>query len=72
MMDGAKAKSLLTVLDATQTSMGGRLLKKWLDAPLLSVERIQRRLEAVEAFHADPISRGDVLRAPGRRAADHL
>lgn len=60
MADGAKSKSLLTVLDATQTAMGGRLLKKWLDAPLLSVERIERRLEAVEAFHADPLVRGDV------------
>ncbi|MBC8102080.1 MAG: DNA mismatch repair protein MutS, partial [Cytophagales bacterium] len=60
MADGAKAKSLLAVLDATQTPMGGRLLKKWLDAPLLSVERIGRRLDAVEAFHADPLARGDV------------
>lgn len=58
--DGAKGKSLLSVLDATQTAMGGRLLKKWLDAPLLSVERINRRLDAVEAFHADPLTRGDV------------
>jgi DNA mismatch repair protein MutS len=58
--DGAKGKSLLSILDATQTAMGGRLLKKWLDAPLLSVERINRRLDAVEAFHADPIVRGDV------------
>ncbi len=58
--DGARGKSLLATLDSTQTTMGGRLLKKWLDAPLLSVERINRRLDAVEAFHADPIVRGDV------------
>lgn len=58
--DGAKSKSLLTVLDATQTSMGGRLLKKWLDAPLLSVERINHRLDMVEAFATDPLVRGDV------------
>ena len=58
--DGARGKSLLAVLDTTQTSMGGRLLKKWLDAPLLSVERIERRLDAVDAFHGDPITRGDV------------
>ena len=58
--DGAKGKSLLSVLDATQTSMGGRLLKKWLDAPLLSVERINRRLDAVESLHEDPLIRGDV------------
>ena len=60
MIDGAKGKSLLTVLDATQTAMGGRLLKKWLDAPLLSVERINRRLDAVEAFHDEALTRGDV------------
>jgi DNA mismatch repair protein MutS len=58
--DNARGKSLLAVLDATLTSMGGRLLKKWLDAPLLSVERIERRLDAVEAFFEDPIVRGDV------------
>ena len=58
--DGAKGKSLLSVLDATQTAMGGRLLKRWLDAPLLAVDRINRRLDAVEAFHDDPLTRGDV------------
>lgn len=58
--DGAKGKSLLSVLDATQTPMGGRLLKKWLDAPLLSVERINHRLDMVEAFASDPLTRGDV------------
>ncbi len=58
--DGARGKSLLSILDATQTAMGGRLLKKWLDAPLLSVERINRRLDAVEAFYGDPLTRGDV------------
>jgi DNA mismatch repair protein MutS len=58
--DNVKSKSLLAVLDATITPMGGRLLKKWLDAPLLSVERIQRRLDALEAFFSDPLVRGDV------------
>ncbi len=61
--DGSKGKSLLSVVDATQTSMGGRLLKRWLDAPLLSVERINRRLDAVESLHADPLVRGDVREA---------
>lgn len=58
--DSAKSKSLLAVLDDTRTSMGGRLLKKWLDAPLLSVERIQTRLDAVEALHEDALTRGDI------------
>jgi DNA mismatch repair protein MutS len=60
MADGARSKSLLIVLDATQTAMGGRLLKRWLDAPLLSVERINRRLDAVEALYDDALARGDV------------
>lgn len=63
LIDGAKSKSLLSVLDATQTAMGGRLLKKWLDAPLLSVAQINRRLDAVEAFADDPLTRGDVREA---------
>jgi DNA mismatch repair protein MutS len=58
--DNSKNKSLLAVMDATQTSMGGRLLKKWLDSPLLSVDRIERRLDAIEAFFDDSLSRGDV------------
>jgi DNA mismatch repair protein MutS len=58
--DNQKGKSLLAVLDATVTAMGGRLLKRWLDAPLLSVERIQRRLDAVEAFYEAAMDRGDV------------
>jgi DNA mismatch repair protein MutS len=58
--DNARGKSLLAVLDATQTAMGGRLLKRWLDAPLLSVAQIEARLDAVEAFFDDPLVRGDV------------
>ena len=58
--DQSRSKSLLAVLDSTQTSMGGRLLKKWLDAPLLAVDRIERRLDAIEAFYHDSLSRGDV------------
>lgn len=58
--DSAKSKSLLAVLDETRTPMGGRLLKKWLDAPLLSVEKINARLDAVEALHDDALARGDI------------
>jgi DNA mismatch repair protein MutS len=38
---------LLDVLDFTKTAMGTRLLKKWLEYPLLSSEKINRRLDAV-------------------------
>jgi len=67
--DSARSKSLLAVLDETRTPMGGRLLKKWLDAPLLSVERIQARHDAVEALHDDALTRGD-LRDTLRGIAD--
>ena len=52
--DGSRGGSLLHEIDRTVTSMGGRLLRTWLLRPLLSVERIQDRLDAVEefAFHS--------------------
>ena len=47
---GTRAGSLLHELDRTVTPMGGRLLRAWLLRPLLSLERIQDRLDAVEEF----------------------
>ncbi|MDY4696535.1 MAG: DNA mismatch repair protein MutS [Selenomonas montiformis] len=46
--DGGKKNTLLDVLDFTETAMGSRLLKKWLEYPLLDVLAINRRLDAVE------------------------
>jgi DNA mismatch repair protein MutS len=48
--DGGRTGSLLREIDRTVTSMGGRLLRAWLLRPLLSLERIQDRLDAVEEF----------------------
>jgi DNA mismatch repair protein MutS len=45
--------SLLGVLDATVTSMGGRLLHRWLSQPLLDLDRLNQRLDTVEAFYHD-------------------
>lgn len=42
--------ALIGILDKTSTSMGGRLLKKWLDQPLLNIKEIERRLDVVECF----------------------
>src|SRR5699024_4184792 len=53
--------SLLWVLDRTMTSMGSRLLKKWLDRPLLNKQRIEERLEIVDGFYKDFLAR-DALR----------
>ena len=42
--------SLLSVINYTKTPMGFRLLNKWLDQPLLEIEKIQRRQSLVEDF----------------------
>jgi DNA mismatch repair protein MutS len=47
-VDGGSTGSLLVEIDRTMTSMGGRLLRAWLLRPLVALERIQDRLDAVE------------------------
>ena len=42
--------SLLWLLDKTSTAMGGRLLRSWIEQPLVNREKILRRLDAVEEF----------------------
>src|SRR5205085_8231993 len=44
---GQKRGSLLSIVDETRTSMGGRLLRRWMAAPLTDVAQIRRRLDAV-------------------------
>jgi DNA mismatch repair protein MutS len=48
MQDGGKEGSLLSVLDETQTAMGGRLLKNWVSAPLRNENTIKQRQNAVD------------------------
>jgi len=48
--DGNVRGSLLWVLDETQTAMGARLLRRWIEQPLLDKDAIQARLDAVEAL----------------------
>ncbi|MCM1039120.1 MAG: DNA mismatch repair protein MutS [Ruminococcus sp.] len=43
-----KKGSLLGVLDKTKTAMGGRLLRKYIEQPLINKEEIEKRLDAVE------------------------
>ncbi len=47
--------SLLSVLDKTVTSMGSRMLRSWIEQPLIERSLIERRLDAVEAFKNDPM-----------------
>ena len=63
--DGGRAGSLLHEIDRTMTPMGARLLRTWLLRPLLSLERIRDRLDAVEDFAFRTTERGrfrDALR----------
>ncbi|MBI3024705.1 MAG: DNA mismatch repair protein MutS, partial [Candidatus Tectomicrobia bacterium] len=65
-VDGGKKGTLLHLLDETLTGMGGRLLKKWVLAPLVSAEAIARRADAVEELvEKGPWRRGlrETLRA---------
>ncbi len=55
--------SLLSVIDNTLTSMGGRQLKNWIEEPLLDIEAINERLDAVESFYATPMLLDDLRNA---------
>ncbi len=57
---GSAQGSLLGVLDATLTPMGGRLLRRWLGQPLLDAAALERRLDGVESWHADAIRRAEL------------
>ena len=59
---GEKRGSLLWVLDKTKTPMGGRLLRAWVERPLLSPVQIRRRLGAVEELVGDSVLRGELIR----------
>lgn len=50
-VDKGKRGSLLWVLDDTETAMGSRNLRRWIEAPLLNKDLVVKRLEAVEAFY---------------------
>ncbi len=56
--DGGRAGSLLHELDRTLTPMGGRLLRAWLLRPLVSLEAIRDRLDAVEELAFRTTDRG--------------
>ena len=57
-MRGGDAKgSLLAVLDATLTPMGSRLLRRWINQPLLDLDGINRRLDAVQCSVDDTVLR---------------
>ncbi len=58
-----KKGTLLWVLDKTHTAMGGRLIRSWLEKPLLDPVEIGRRQSAVEELVNAPILRGELIEA---------
>ena len=61
--------SLLDVLDRTITAMGARLLRTWINQPLLDLRRLNARLDAVQELAEDAALRGELLAAL-RRVSD--
>lgn len=58
--DGSRKNTLLEVLDQTVTAMGTRMLRRWIEQPLLDLESISKRHEAVGRLSHHTIPRGDL------------
>ena len=58
-----KKGSLLWVLDKTKTAMGGRMMRSWLERPLLSVTEIDRRSAAGAALAENTMAREELILA---------
>ncbi|HUL77182.1 MAG TPA: DNA mismatch repair protein MutS, partial [Vicinamibacteria bacterium] len=63
--DGGRRGTLLDVLDHTRTAMGARRLREWVLRPLVELERIQDRLDAVEELAFRALDRGRLRGALG-------
>ena len=61
MRSKSKKGSLLWVLDKTKTAMGKRLIKGWLEMPLLSISEITLRQNAVEELSSNTMLRGEAI-----------
>nr|MCR5294406.1 DNA mismatch repair protein MutS [Lachnospiraceae bacterium] len=55
-----KRGSLFWVLDRTRTAMGARLLRKWIEQPLIDRKMIEERLDAVEALNNNEITCSEI------------
>jgi DNA mismatch repair protein MutS len=59
-ISGQRRGSLLGVIDATQTPMGARLLHTWLNQPLLDLTALEERLDLVQGFVDDGLTRATI------------
>lgn len=66
MRNKEKRGSLLWVLDKTKTAMGKRLLRDWLERPLVRHEEILKRQEGIEELFSDLIFRESLLEVMGK------
>ncbi len=55
-----KKGSLLGVLDRTKTAMGGRLLRKYIEQPLIDRTKMERRLDVVESLSRNSVDRDEL------------
>lgn len=60
MMTGDKRHSLLWVIDNTKTAMGKRMLRSWLERPLIGVSQISKRQNAVGELVDEPMLRDEI------------
>lgn len=60
MMTGEKKHSLLWVLDKTKTAMGKRMIRNWIERPLMSVSKITKRQNAIGELADSPEKRDDL------------
>lgn len=60
--DKSKKGSLLWLLDRTETAMGGRMLRRWIERPLVNKSELEARLDAVAHLKGDLLLRADVRR----------
>ncbi len=61
MRNREKRGSLLWVLDKTKTSMGKRMLRSWLEQPLIGIAGITKRHNAVTELYENPALRDDII-----------
>ncbi len=57
---GPRTASLLSVIDLTKSSMGARLLRRWLGQPLLDITELAQRQDRVQFFFESAVRRGRV------------
>ena len=60
MREKSRRGTLLWVLDRTKTAMGARLLRKWVEQPLIHADEVQKRLDSVDELYQDLFLREDI------------